>query len=213
MLLGTDRKSGKISFDQKRRELLAINFRENCKQVGKAGVGDPHLFAVQNVVLAIRGKHGASAAVERVRSGRRFRKRVRSNDFSRRQLRQVFLFLFFGTEINDRQQSDATVGAPGGGESGVLGDVVGDNGGGDFVQFQSAVGFRYFNAAEAEVARLFQQVARDREVLMFDFLYLGQDFIDRELFRGLSNHLLLFSEVFRSKHVGSLPLFQQKATT
>ena len=103
--------------------------------------------------------------------------------------------------------------APGGCEAGVLGDVVGDDGGGDFVQFQSAVGFRYFNAAEAEVARLFQQIARDREVLMFDFFYLRQDFIDRELLCGLSNHLLLFSEVFGSKHVGSLPLFQQKATT
>ena len=55
---------------------------------------------------------------------------------------------------------------------------------------------------------IFQQIARDREVLMFDFFYLRQDFIDRELLCGLSNHLLLFSEVFGSKHVGSLPLYR-----
>ncbi len=61
-----DRKSGEGFFDQKRAELFAIHFSEHGKEVGKAGVGDPHLFAVEDVVLAVGRELGASAAVQRV---------------------------------------------------------------------------------------------------------------------------------------------------
>ena len=44
---------GKVSFDQECGELFAVDLGEDGEQVGKAGVGDPHFFAVQNVMLAI----------------------------------------------------------------------------------------------------------------------------------------------------------------
>ena len=37
--------------------------------------------------------------------------------------------------------------APGGGEAGIFGDVIGDHGGGNFVHFEAAVGFRDFDTA------------------------------------------------------------------
>ena len=49
---------GKSSFDQERGKLFAVNFREHRKQVGEARIADPHLLAVQDVVLAVRRKHG-----------------------------------------------------------------------------------------------------------------------------------------------------------
>src|SRR5712671_2747103 len=89
--------------------------------------------------------------------------------------------------------------------------MVSDDGGGNFVHLKAAISFGNFHAAQTEIARLFQEVSRNREILVLHLLCLGQDFIDRELFRGLSNHLLLLGEIFRSKHVGYLPFFQQKA--
>src|SRR5258708_21973565 len=110
--------SWKSLFYKERGKLFAVNFGEYRKQVAEARVGDPHLLAVQDVMLAILRKHGTGAAVERVGSGSRLRQRVRANDFSRCQSRQVFFLLLFGAEINDRQQADSAVCAPSGGQDG-----------------------------------------------------------------------------------------------
>ena len=211
VLFGADGKSRKSSFDQERGKLFAVNFCEHREQVGEARVGNPHLLAVEDVVLAVGRKHGTGAAIEGVGTRTRFRQGVRAHNFSRGQTRQVLLLLLFGAEINDGQQANAAVGAPGGGKPGVLGNVVGDDGGGDFVHFQAAVGFGNFNSAEAEVAGFLQQVARDREILVFDFIGLRQDFVVGKLFGGLPDHLLLFGKIFGSEDIGSLPLFEQKA--
>ncbi len=53
VFFGADGKAREISFDQERRELLAIDFCKHGKEIGEAGVRDPHLFAVQDVVLAV----------------------------------------------------------------------------------------------------------------------------------------------------------------
>ena len=54
-----DGEAGEILLDQERGELLAVNFGEDGEQVGEVGVGDPHLLAVQDVVLAVGREHGA----------------------------------------------------------------------------------------------------------------------------------------------------------
>ena len=46
-------KPGEVFLDEKRGELFAVDLGEHGEQVGEAGVGDPHLFAVENVVLAV----------------------------------------------------------------------------------------------------------------------------------------------------------------
>ena len=46
---------------------------------------------------------------------------------------------------------------------------------------------------------------------MLDLLGLRKNFLHRKLFRGLADHPMLFGEVFRSKYIGGLPFFQQKA--
>jgi hypothetical protein len=45
--------TGKAALDQERRELLAADFREHGKQVGRASIGDPHFLSVEDVVFAI----------------------------------------------------------------------------------------------------------------------------------------------------------------
>ncbi len=203
--------SWKSLFYKERGKLFAVNFREYRKQVGKTGVGDPHFLAVQDVMFAVRRKHGAGAAIERVGARRRFRQRVRANDFSRCQSRQVFFLLLFGAEVNDGQHSNAAVRAPCGGKTGVLGDVIGDDGGSDFVHLETAVGLGNLDAAEAEVAGLFQQIAGNRVILMLDLLGLGQNFVDGKFFGRLPDHLVLLGKIFRGEYIGSLPLFEQEA--
>ena len=86
--------------------------------------------------------------------------------------------------------------APGGGEAGVLRDVVGDDGGGDFVHLEAAVGFGDLDGAQPQVAGFFQQIAGDGEILVLDLLDVGKNFVDREFFRRLPDELVLLGEIF-----------------
>ena len=119
--------------------------------------------------------------------------------------------MLFGAEINDGQRADAGVRAPGGGKAGIFRDVVGNDGGGDFVHFEAAIGFGNLAPAEPEFAGFFQQIAGDGEILVLDLLDVGQDLIDRELFRCLPDQLMLLGEVFGREDFVGLALFEQKA--
>ena len=46
---------------------------------------------------------------------------------------------------------------------------------------------------------------------MLDLLGVGQDFVDREFFRGLPDELMLLGEIFGSEDFVRLALFEQKA--
>ncbi len=69
VLFRADGKSRESFLDQKRGELFAVDFGEDGEQVGEAGVGDPHLLAVENVMLAVWRKLGAGAAIQCVGAG------------------------------------------------------------------------------------------------------------------------------------------------
>src|SRR5262249_37735443 len=66
LLLRTYREPGERSFYDERCELLAVDFREYDKNIGERGICDPHLFAIQEVMLAIRRKLRASACIESI---------------------------------------------------------------------------------------------------------------------------------------------------
>ena len=169
-----DRESRKSSFDQECTELFAVHFGKDGEQIGKAGVGDPHLFAIQDVVLAVGRKLGACPAVQRIGTRGGFRQGVSPDNFSRGQPRQIFLLLFFRAEVNDGQRADAGMCAPGGGEACVLGDVIGDHGGRDLVHFQSAVGFRDFDPAQPRSPAFFSKSREMERSLCSIFSALGR---------------------------------------
>ena len=60
VLFRADGESGESFLHEKCRELFSVNFGEDGEQVGESGVGDPHLFAVQNVVFSV-GESSARA--------------------------------------------------------------------------------------------------------------------------------------------------------
>ena len=142
--------------------------REDGEEVGEAGVGDPHLLAVQRVGLAVGGEDGAGAGVDGVGAAGGLGERVGGDDLAGGDLRQVLLLLLGGAVPDERQRADADVRGEGDGEAGLLGDVLGDDGGGDLVHLEAAVLLGDVDGGEAEVCGFFEQAARDGEVLGLD---------------------------------------------
>ena len=54
--------AGERALDEERREFLAADFGEDGVEIGRAAVGDPHLLAVEDVVLAVGAQVGARRA-------------------------------------------------------------------------------------------------------------------------------------------------------
>ncbi len=205
-------KAGEVLLHQEGRELLAIDLRKDGKQVREVGVGDPHLLAVQDVVLAIGRQHRLGAAVQRVRAAGAFRQRVGANDFAGRQFRQVFLFLRFRAEEDERQRPDAGVCAHGDDEAAALGHVIGNDGGRDLVHVRAAILRRNVSVGQAHFGGLLQQVDRDLPFLVLDLLHGGEEFVDRKFIREFRDHLVVFGKVFGGEYVLQFMVFEQKAS-
>jgi len=77
---------------QESRKLLTIHFGEHREQIGKPGIGDPHLFAVQDVMLAARRKMSAGTAIQRIGSRRSLRQSIGPNNFSAASRGRYFFF-------------------------------------------------------------------------------------------------------------------------
>src|SRR5271165_4562120 len=212
LLLVADRETGEVLLHQESGKLFAVDLGEDGEQVGEVGVGDPHLFAVQHVVLAVRGEHGAGAAVQRVGAAGAFRQRVRADDFGGRESRQIFLLLSFGAEEDDGQGADAAVRAHAHHEAAGPGHVVGDDGRGNLVHVGAAVLGGHVGVGQAHPGRFLQQLARHRPVLVLHLLGIGQDLVGGELVRQFRNHLLIFVEVFGSEDVIQVVIFEQKTS-
>ena len=58
MLLRTRGNSGEIALNNETAKFLTIHFCKSDEDMSKAGIGDPHLRAVENVVFAIRAQDG-----------------------------------------------------------------------------------------------------------------------------------------------------------
>ncbi len=169
VLLRADGEAGSAALDEEGGEFFAVDFGEDGEEVGETGVGDPHLLAVQDVVAAVGGENGAGAAIHGVAGGGGFGERVGADPFAGGELGQVLLFLRGRAVPDDGQRADAGVGGEGDGEAGQLADGFGDDGGGDLIHSEAAVGFGNIHGHEAEIAGLAQQGAGDGEVLGFDF--------------------------------------------
>ena len=68
---------------------------------------------------------------------------------------RYFLLLCLGAVPHDGQGADTNVGAEGHGEAAQLGEIIGNNGGGDLVHGEAAIGLRNVDRHEAEVAGFF----------------------------------------------------------
>ena len=164
-------------------------------------------------MFAIGRQISASATVEGVRSGGRFRKCIRSNPLAGGQLRQVLFLLLRSAEVNDRQRANSNVRTPGNAEASRFGNVIGDDGGSDFVHLHPAVLFRNVYRRETEFAGLLDEIACDSKFLMLDLLEIRNDLFQCKLFRSLSDLAMFVSEVFRCENFLRLTIFYQETAT
>ena len=67
LFFGADGETRESAFNNESGELLAIDFREYDIEVGEIRVGDPHLLAVQDVMLLIGREHRLGTGIHRVR--------------------------------------------------------------------------------------------------------------------------------------------------
>src|SRR5215469_4070397 len=70
VLFGSHRETREIAFHYEGGEFFSIHFSENDKEIGETRIGDPHFFAVQQIVLAIGRKRRPGTAIERIGAGR-----------------------------------------------------------------------------------------------------------------------------------------------
>ncbi len=201
VLFGANRETRKPALDDECRELFSIHFGKYGEQVREPGIGDPHFFAVQQVVLSVSGKLGLRPAVQGIGTRGRFRERVGANFLPSGQPGQILFLLFFGAEVDDRQCAYAGVCAPGRAETAIFGKAVGNDGRGDFVHLHAAILFGNVDAAQPEFARLPHQFPGDGEVLVFHFFDVGNDLFAGKFFRGLRDQQMLVAEIFRGENL------------
>ena len=212
LLFRADGEAGEIAFDEERGELLAIDLREDGEQIGEVRVRDPHLLAVQDVVLAVGREHGLACGCSARRSRWCFRQRVSADHLARRQLRQILLLLLLGAEEDDRQRADAGVSAQSHQKlpyfamrSAMMADVT------------LSMSRPPYSAGMSTLVRpispaFFSSSRDDGQSLCSIFFDGGHDFVGRELLGELRDHLLLFVEIFRSKDVVEVVIFEQETS-
>ena len=159
-------------------------------------------------MFSVRRELCAGAAVESVGSGGSFGQRIGAHDLTGSQPRQIFLLLFFRTKINNGQCADAGMPAPCRGKACILRNVIGDDGGGDFVHLKPAVSFGNFDRAEPKLSCLLQQFPGNREILVLNLLDVRHDLVDGKFFRCLPNKLVLLGKIFRRKDFLRTALFE-----
>jgi hypothetical protein len=75
---------------------------EHCEDVREATVGDPHLLAIDDVVLAVVGQHGLRATAVGIAARAGFSEAVGGLPFARGQLGDVLLALCLVAIVQDR---------------------------------------------------------------------------------------------------------------
>jgi hypothetical protein len=76
VLLAPLGEAGRAALDDQGRELVAVDLEEDDIHVGEAAVRDPHLSAVDHVMLAVRGEAGHGLRPQRVGAASRLAERV-----------------------------------------------------------------------------------------------------------------------------------------
>src|SRR5579862_7056132 len=93
--------SREIALHNKRRKLFTVDPGKHDVDVRDAAVGNPHLGAVQSVMLSIRIQCSPGFAMQRVRSGSGLAQTIGPHPFTACESGDVFLLLSFSAKKSD----------------------------------------------------------------------------------------------------------------
>ena len=163
-----------MAVDDERREFfVVIDFGEHNHHVRESPVGDPHLLAVDDVVLAVFGEPGLGFAAVRVGTGAGLGQAVAAFQFAGCQPRYPFFLLFFIAVVENGQGTDAGVGAEAHAEGMRSPDGLGDEHGGLEIQAHAAVFLWNRASEESEFTGFAHQARNEAFLLAIDFFQLG----------------------------------------
>ena len=127
---------------------------------------------------------------------------IAGKQFAGGDLRQIFLFLLFGAEIDDGNRADAGVAAVRDGERAVAGEFFRENRGGNFVEARAAICFGNPAAQQADFSGLLQHLSHQMPVFVrFELGDRGHDFLLHEFFGGLADQALVVGEIRGSEDI------------
>ena len=196
VFLGADGEAGRAALDDERRNFLAIHFREDDVHVGESAVGDPHLLPVENPVLAVRRQHCARARRERIRACLRLRETIRGEQLAGRDLRQIFLLLRFGAEIDDGNCADSGGAAERDRERSVRADLFGQHRGGRSCRAPTRRMLRECPRRAARFRRLFSAACGHQAFfVLFEIGDQRDDFFGDKLRGRLADQALIVRHV------------------
>jgi len=202
--------AGKTPLHDERREFLAVNLRKHNVNVGKSAVGNPHLLSVQNVVGSFGVQFRARQRILRVRSCLRFGKAVRANPLTGGQLRQIFPFLLFRSEINNRQRANPRVRAVRHREAAVNRKFLRQNRRGNFVQARPAILLGNAAAHQTDFAAFFHQRRHQPGLLVLEVFDEREDFLEDKFLGGLPDKPLIVAQISGREDVARLRRFEKK---
>ena len=184
---------GEGPLDEKRRELLAVDFRKNNEQIGESPVGDPHLFAAEDEA-AVRLARGASLGAKCVGSGAGLAEGIGADGFAADQAWQESLLLVLGAEAKEWCDCQPGLRAEGRGKGRGAPDRFADDDCRDLVQFHPAVLLGHVSAKQAELTAAPDERARERPVLLLEPLEHWQHLVDDELDSRLADQPVFIAQ-------------------
>ena len=190
------------AFHKEGAELLPVDLGENRVEMRPAAVGNPHLLAIEDVVLAVRRQLSAGAGRQRVASGVSFAQAVSRDSLPANHARQVSLLLLMRAKENQRQRPDAGMSTIRCRERSIAAKLFADDHLRRQVQFQAVVLLGNENAKKSQVRRLPEQAEHDFRVFLLALPGGGQDFVGHESLGGRHDLTLLFAEVFGGENAG-----------
>ena len=185
-----------VALHDKGAEVGVVDLGEHDEGLSPTTVGDEHLLAVDDVVLAVLAEHRlGAAAAHRVGTGARLSEAVGRDFFAHGQVGQVLFFLLLVAVVDDRQGADTGVGALGHGKGTGLADFLGHAGGGYLVQSQASELLGNVGAQQAQLAGLSHELFHQLVVFFLDLIAHRVDLAGNEISRGGKDHLVLVGKL------------------
>jgi hypothetical protein len=188
-----------FALDQKGRELLAADFREDGVQISSAAVGDPHLLAIEDVVFAVRTQIGAGLGGQGVGAGLRFAEAIGRDHLGACELGEIALLLLFSSKKQQGQRTDTGVSAMPGGIGAVSGDAFGDDHGGSEIHLHAAEFLRQDHARETQLTGFAEDGDGQAGILVLDRVDVRRNLFVPEFLGGARDGAMLFGEILGRK--------------
>ena len=177
-------KSGRAFFDEEAADLIVLAFRPDYGDIGERAAGDPHFFAVEDVLISFL--HRAREHGARIRAELRLGEAEAADGFALLQQRQPFVFLRVRAEGVNRIHHQRRLHGNETAQSGIAAlELLSDETVFDVGHARAAVAFQA-RAEKPELGHLRDELHGE---LSFAVVLLddGHDFSVDELARGLAS--------------------------